>query len=91
MGRAKAKLHGDPADKYYVGAPTGNVVVLEDVVTTGQSLFNALDGLQQLDAAETKVIGVLSLTDRSGDVNGLAQLHKSGFKYKTLSVLDDLS
>ena len=90
MGRAKPKLHGDPADKYYVGAPSGQVVVLEDVVTTGQSLLSALDALKQLDPKTIQVIGVLSLTDRSGDEDGLELLSKGAFSYKALSVLNDL-
>lgn len=61
MGRAKPKPHGDPADKFFIGAPRGRTFVLEDTVTTGLSLFQCLD---QLLEAGVDVRGVISLTDR---------------------------
>jgi orotate phosphoribosyltransferase len=61
MGRAKPKDHGDPKDKFFVGAPRGKVLVIEDVTTTGGSLLTALDGLKE---AGVNVIGVISLTNR---------------------------
>jgi orotate phosphoribosyltransferase len=64
MGRAKPKLHGDPKDRLFIGAPQGKTFVLEDTVTTGLSLFQCLD---QLLEAGVDVRGVLSLTDR-GDI-----------------------
>lgn len=62
MGRAKPKPHGDPSDKFFIGAPRGRTFVLEDTITTGLSLFQCLD---QLKEAGVNVAGVLSLTDRS--------------------------
>jgi len=61
MGRAKPKDHGAPKDKYFVGMPQGNVVVIEDVTTTGGSLLRTLEGLAESDV---HVIGVISLTNR---------------------------
>lgn len=61
MGRAKPKLHGDPSDKFFIGAPRGRTFVLEDTVTSGLSLFQCLD---QLLGAGVDVRGVISLTDR---------------------------
>lgn len=61
MGRAKPKLHGDPADRFFIGAPKAETYVLEDTVTTGLSLFQCLD---QLIEAGIDVKGVISLTDR---------------------------
>jgi orotate phosphoribosyltransferase len=61
MGRAKAKEHGAPKDKYFVGMPRGNVVVIEDVTTTGGSLLSTLEGLAESDV---HVVGVISLTNR---------------------------
>jgi orotate phosphoribosyltransferase len=61
MGRAKPKDHGAPKDKFFVGAPTGKVVVIEDVTTTGGSLITTLDGLKE---AGINVVGVISLTNR---------------------------
>ncbi|RZA26436.1 MAG: hypothetical protein EOP10_03610 [Proteobacteria bacterium] len=62
MGRAKPKPHGDPKDRFFIGAPRGKTLVLEDTVTTGLSLFQCLD---QLLESGVDVHGVLSLTDRS--------------------------
>jgi len=61
MGRAKPKDHGAPKDKYFVGMPRGNVVVIEDVTTTGGSLLRTLEGLAE---SEVRVASVMSLTNR---------------------------
>lgn len=61
MGRAKPKEHGAPADKYFVGAPKGRTIVLEDVTTTGGSLLNTIDSLAE---AGTNVIAAIGLTNR---------------------------
>ncbi|MFA6269081.1 MAG: phosphoribosyltransferase family protein [archaeon] len=61
MGRAKPKDHGDPKDKFFVGAPTGKVLVIEDVTTTGGSLITTLDGLKE---SGITVVAVISLTNR---------------------------
>ncbi len=61
MGRAKPKEHGAAKDKYFVGMPQGNVVVIEDVTTTGGSLITTLKGLKE---AGINVVAVLSLTNR---------------------------
>jgi orotate phosphoribosyltransferase len=61
MGRAQPKDHGAPKDKFFVGIPKGNVIVLEDVTTTGGSLITTLDGLKE---AGINVVGVFSLTNR---------------------------
>jgi orotate phosphoribosyltransferase len=61
MGRAQPKDHGAPKDKFFVGIPKGNVVVIEDVTTTGGSLITTLDGLKE---AGINVVGVISLTNR---------------------------
>jgi len=62
MGRGKPKNHGDPADRNYIGAPTGRTLVIEDVVTTGKSLENTIELLRNTNA---KVIGALAIIDRS--------------------------
>ncbi|PKM92259.1 MAG: hypothetical protein CVU81_01395 [Euryarchaeota archaeon HGW-Euryarchaeota-1] len=63
MGRGKIKGHGDPKDRYFVGVPSGNVVVLEDVTTTGGSLINTLKSLMLLRGV--KVIAAIGLTNRN--------------------------
>ncbi|MFH1688215.1 MAG: hypothetical protein ABIE70_11935, partial [bacterium] len=47
MGRAKPKDHGAPRDRFFVGAPKGKVVVIEDVTTTGGSLITTLEFLRE--------------------------------------------
>ncbi len=61
MGRKTPKDHGEAKDRYFVGMPEGNVVVIEDVTTTGGSL---LDSLQGLGEAGVDVAAVISLTNR---------------------------
>ena len=61
MGRGKVKEHGAAKDKYFLGMPRGQVVVMEDVTTTGMSLLACLD---QLKAADVKVIAAIGLTNR---------------------------
>lgn len=62
MGRAIPKNHGAPADKYYIGVPEGETIVLEDTSTTGSSLFVAIDRVIE-SGLDYK--GALLLTDRS--------------------------
>jgi len=62
MGRGKPKDHGNPKDKYFVGAPEGGIIVLEDVTTTGGSLLTTLDSLSELEDAH--VIATIGLTNR---------------------------
>ena len=62
MGRGKTKAHGMPKDRFFVGAPSGNVVVIEDVTTTGSSLIEWVQNLINLDGVN--VIAALALTNR---------------------------
>jgi len=62
MGRAKPKEHGDPKDRLFLGVPDGNVIVLEDTITTGGSLIETLKKLLELDI---KVICAIGLTNRN--------------------------
>lgn len=91
MGRAKPKDHGAPKDKFFVGMPTGKVVVLEDVTTTGGSLINTLKGLKE---AGVDVTGVISLTNRMEKRDdGLSvkeAVEKEGFKFHNMSSSLDL-
>ena len=62
MGRAKPKEHGDPKDKFFLGIPRGKVIVLEDVTTTGGSLIETIDKLNQINVS---IIAAISLTNRN--------------------------
>ncbi len=61
-GRKTPKEHGDPRDRFFVTPPEGDTLVLEDVVTTGGSLLEELDKIEQLENAS--VVGVVVLVDR---------------------------
>ena len=62
MGRGKQKEHGDPRDRLFIGLPEGEVVILEDVVTTGGSLIKTI---QKLDELNINIIGAIGLTSRN--------------------------
>ncbi len=84
--RKEAKGHGTMA---YIEGPTlpagAKVVVLEDVVTTGQS---ALKAVERLQAAGYTVDRVISLIDRQ---QGGAELYKSaGLEFEALFSIQDL-
>ena len=86
MGRKSPKSHGAPADKYFVGEPNGEVILLEDVVTTGGSMLEFLDSLQD---AGINVVAIVSLSDRKAKLEGgksIADLvAEKGVKYYSLS------
>jgi len=103
MGRAKPKEHGDPKDRFFVGEPKGNVVVIEDVTTTGGSLFKFVEFLKELESVNK--ISVIALSNRnaltesvvvtSSDINKLDYsvegfLKNIGIKYIALSEAVDL-
>lgn len=89
MGRGKAKEHGDPKDASFIGAPTGKVVILEDVTTTGGSLFAETRFIQEkLDDAE--VIAAIGLTDRLQSDVPKMMMDEFGIPYYAMSQADRL-
>ena len=86
MGRALPKKHGDPKDMYFVGAPKGKVIILEDTTTTGGSIIKSIDNLKTLDL---NVIAVIVLTDRNekrDDGKTVKQvINERGVKYFPIS------
>jgi len=84
--RKEAKGHGTQA---YIEGPTlppgSSVVVLEDVVTTGQSAMKAVERLQ---AAGYRVPLILALVDRH---QGGAELYQAqGVAFRTLFSIQDI-
>ena len=84
--RKEAKGHGTMA---YIEGPTlsegANVVVLEDVVTTGKS---AMQAVERLRGAGYKVDRILSLIDRE---QGGAEFYRSvGLEFETVFTIADL-
>lgn len=84
--RKEAKGHGTQA---YIEGPTlpegSRVVVLEDVVTTGQSALKAVDRLQQ---AGYSVDRVLALVDRQQ--GGAALYQEKGLAFESLFSIQDI-
>ena len=62
MGRGMEKEHGDPKDRFYLGIPSGKVVILEDVTTTGESLINTI---KKLKDSKIEIIATIGLTNRN--------------------------
>lgn len=63
MGRGKPKEHGKPEDRFFLGAPVGRTLVLEDVTTTGGSLLSTLDVLGAMYET-VKIVAAVGLTNR---------------------------
>ncbi len=84
--RKQAKGHGTMAYIEGPALPTGaEVVVLEDVVTTGQSALKAVNRLQD---AGYQVNQIIALVDRQ---QGGAQLYQeAGLQFKALFTIDQL-
>ncbi len=84
--RKEAKGHGTQAYIEGPQLPTGaNVVVLEDVVTTGQSALKAVNRLRD---AGYQVNQVISLVDRQ---QGGAELYQEqGLQFKALFTVEEL-
>jgi len=61
MGRGKPKEHGSPKDRYFIGEPRGEVIVVEDVTTSGGSLIETIDHIKETGATVAAAVG---LTDR---------------------------
>ncbi|BAZ69907.1 orotate phosphoribosyltransferase [Fischerella sp. NIES-4106] len=84
--RKEAKGHGTKAYIEGPNLPTGaNVVVLEDVVTTGQSAMKAVERLRAADYTVNKVI---SLVDRQ---QGGAEFYQSvGLNFQAVFTIEDI-
>lgn len=62
MGRKVPKDHGEEKDRYFVGAPAGKIIVLEDVTTTGGSLLKTVASLREM---KFEVVAAIALTNRN--------------------------
>jgi len=91
MGRGKPKEHGDPKDRFFLGFPKGNIVVLEDVSTTGQSLINCI---QELRNNNINILGIIALTNREEireDGSYFEDiLMEMGLKYHSMSSITEI-
>ncbi len=62
MGRGKPKEHGDLKDKFFLGVPKGNVILVEDTTTTGGSMLHTIDDLAKINV---NIIAAIGLTNRN--------------------------
>ncbi|HLD59464.1 MAG TPA: phosphoribosyltransferase family protein [Candidatus Bilamarchaeaceae archaeon] len=91
MGRGKPKEHGAPKDKYFVGAPKGNVIIVEDVTTTGGSLIKTIDELSELGVKIIAAFGLTNRMEKRDDGKSVEQAVKEkGVRYYNLSSALDL-
>ncbi len=91
MGRAKAKEHGDAADRYFVGAPQGRTILLEDTTTTGGCMLNAAKSLQDLNVDIVAAIGLTNRNEKRDDGLSVSEASQQmGFPYYAMSDALDL-
>ena len=90
IGRGKSKKHGDKSNRYFINAPKGKTLVIEDVITTGQSVLNIID---KINKSNCQIIGIISLIHRDdgkSDQNFFQQLAKLNIKYLSLIKASEL-
>ncbi|MFH0799192.1 MAG: hypothetical protein V2A66_03305 [Pseudomonadota bacterium] len=86
MGRGRVKEHGSSKDRFFVGEPRGNIVVIEDVTTTGGSLITTLDHLAQVDVHILAAIGLTNRMEKRDDGKSVAEaISERGVQYHSLS------
>lgn len=91
MGRGKPKEHGDPKDKYFVGMPRGDTIVLEDVTTTGGSLLKDLAKLKEAGIPVIAAIGLSNRMELTDDRKSVKQIvEEQGVPYHAMSSALDL-
>ncbi|MFX1268500.1 MAG: orotate phosphoribosyltransferase [Promethearchaeota archaeon] len=86
MGRGKPKSHGELKDRFYLGLPKGKVVILEDVTTTGGSLIQCIEELQNIGINVISAIGLTNRNEIRDDGKTVEQLiSEKGVKYFAMS------
>jgi orotate phosphoribosyltransferase len=83
--RKQAKEHGTAKRIEGCFTPGARVVVVEDVVTTGQS---ALDAIAAIESDKGQVLGVLAVVDR--EEGGSERLLSCGYALESLVTATDL-
>ena len=83
--RKEAKSHGTGQRIEGPFDPRDHVVIVEDVITTGQSALQAIDAVSQAGA---RILGVLAVVDRED--GGREMLNARGFEVISLSTLSEL-
>jgi len=91
MGRGKQKEHGDPKDRFFLGIPNGNVVIVEDFTTTGESLINSIKKLKDLNIDILAAIGLTNRNELRDDGKSVEEIILGeGIQYYAMSNAIDL-
>jgi orotate phosphoribosyltransferase len=91
MGRGKPKEHGVAKDRFFLGDPTGRIVVIEDVTTTGGSLIKAIGALKEAGANVVGAVGLTNRLEKRDDGVGVADaVGALGVEYHDMSTACEL-
>ncbi|MHA1802963.1 MAG: orotate phosphoribosyltransferase [Promethearchaeota archaeon] len=91
MGRALPKDHGDPKDKYFLGKPRGKVVILEDTITTGESLLNTVKIMKSMNINIGAIICLSNRNELRADGKNIADIIKDlNIKFHSMSNAIDI-
>ncbi len=91
MGRGKPKEHGDPKDKFFVGIPKGEIIILEDVTTTGESLIDTIKRLKEVNVRIIAAIGLTNRNEKRDDGKSIEEIVKEqNVQYYAMSNAVDL-
>jgi orotate phosphoribosyltransferase len=91
MGRGKPKVHGELKDKFFLGIPKGNVILLEDTTTTGGSVLHTIDELAKIDVNIIAAIGLTNRNEiRDDGLTVKEAVSNKGVKYYSMSDAIDL-
>ena len=86
MGRQRPKEHGHPDDRFFVGAPDGKILLIEDVATTGISMINFINRLYEANKTIVAAISLTNRMDTNHDNKTVSDLMKElGIPYYSLS------
>lgn len=92
LGRGNPRTHHKrPQDNYFLGKPKGEVIVIEDVVASGESLITALDNLKEANISVSGVIALSDRLDKRNDNLGVKDIvEKRGLRFYCMSSLVEI-
>ena len=91
MGRGNPKEHGDPKDRYFLGQPQGKTIILEDVITTGESLIDSIKKLKELNVNIIAAVGLTNRNELRNDGKTVEEIiEKEGVKFYAMSNATEL-
>ncbi|MFX1316499.1 MAG: hypothetical protein ACFE9T_11585 [Promethearchaeota archaeon] len=86
MGRANPKDHGDPKDRFFLGMPKGNIIIIEDVTTTGGSLITTIRNLKENEVSIIAAIGITNRNELRDDGKSVEDaIREEGVNYYAMS------